>query len=187
MPQLQQLQLPTWLTAPFESLTQLGGSSSSSSSASAVPAKSVGSSYLKQTAVVDSMSSSSVQAIGQMLNTTDTFPMALQPIGSSSSSSPTLGRNSSSSRVRHHHTQQHQQQQDKEDLHSGSSSSSITGQQQLLTVGTRHWGNWWDGRGLLKVKIYDFALYIDGQQVGRMVATFFVQSQSYLESYLVQL
>jgi len=37
--------------------------------------------------------------------------------------------------------------------------------QQLLTVGSRHWGNWWDGRGLLRVKIYDFAIYVDGRQV----------------------
>lgn len=36
--------------------------------------------------------------------------------------------------------------------------------QNLLTVGTRHWGNWWDGRGLLGVRLYDFAIYIDGQE-----------------------
>lgn len=36
--------------------------------------------------------------------------------------------------------------------------------QALLTVGSRRWGNWWDGRGLLKIKIYDFAIYVDGQK-----------------------
>jgi hypothetical protein len=66
-------------------------------------------------------------------------------------------------------TRQQQQQQQQcqlqqpQDLPSSSSSSSS---RQLLTVGCRHWGNWWDGRGLLRVKIYDFAIYIDGQQVG---------------------
>jgi hypothetical protein len=27
------------------------------------------------------------------------------------------------------------------------------------------WDNWWDGRGLLRVKIYEFAIYVDGEQV----------------------
>ncbi|GMH36673.1 hypothetical protein BSKO_04546 [Bryopsis sp. KO-2023] len=36
--------------------------------------------------------------------------------------------------------------------------------QALITVGSRTWGNWWDGRGLLKVKIYDFAIYADKHQ-----------------------
>lgn len=43
--------------------------------------------------------------------------------------------------------------------------SNATDGQHLLTVGTRLWGNWWDGRGLLRVKIYDFAIYVDSQQV----------------------
>ncbi|GLI63422.1 hypothetical protein VaNZ11_006390, partial [Volvox africanus] len=35
--------------------------------------------------------------------------------------------------------------------------------QHLLAVGSRQWGGggWWDGRGLLRVKIYDFAIYAD--------------------------
>ncbi|GLC47512.1 hypothetical protein PLESTB_001805100 [Pleodorina starrii] len=35
--------------------------------------------------------------------------------------------------------------------------------QHLLAVGSRQWGSggWWDGRGLLRVKIYDFAIYAD--------------------------
>lgn len=37
--------------------------------------------------------------------------------------------------------------------------------QALMTVGSRTWGNWWDGRGLLNVKIYDFAIYADKKQV----------------------
>ena len=37
--------------------------------------------------------------------------------------------------------------------------------QDLMTVGTRLWGSWWDGRALLRVKIYDFAVYMDRQQV----------------------
>lgn len=36
--------------------------------------------------------------------------------------------------------------------------------QKLVAVGTRTWGNWWDGRGLLKVRIYDFAIYVDSQK-----------------------
>eukprot|EP00198_Chlamydomonas_reinhardtii_P008959 XP_001698296.1 predicted protein [Chlamydomonas reinhardtii] len=35
--------------------------------------------------------------------------------------------------------------------------------QHLLATGSRQWGSssWWDGRSMLKVKIYDFALYAD--------------------------
>ncbi|GIL78039.1 hypothetical protein Vretimale_7397 [Volvox reticuliferus] len=35
--------------------------------------------------------------------------------------------------------------------------------QHLLAVGSRQWGSggWWDGRGFLRVKIYDFAIYAD--------------------------
>lgn len=36
--------------------------------------------------------------------------------------------------------------------------------QNLLAVGTRLWGNWWAGRGLLGIRVYDFALYIDGKE-----------------------
>lgn len=36
--------------------------------------------------------------------------------------------------------------------------------QALTTVGARFWGNWFDGRGLLRVKVYEFAIYIDRQQ-----------------------
>lgn len=35
-----------------------------------------------------------------------------------------------------------------------------------MTVGSRHWGNWWDGRGMLGVKLYEFAVYADQKQVG---------------------
>ena len=37
--------------------------------------------------------------------------------------------------------------------------------QDLMTVGTRMWGSWWDGRALLRVRIYDFAVYMDREQV----------------------
>jgi hypothetical protein len=56
------------------------------------------------------------------------------------------------------HDQQQQQQQDQQQQQQDQ-------QQQLLTVGTRHWGNWWDGRGLLRVRIYDFAVYVDAAEV----------------------
>eukprot|EP00210_Caulerpa_lentillifera_P000051 g49.t1 len=36
-----------------------------------------------------------------------------------------------------------------------------------MTVGSRHWGRWWDGRGVLGVKLYDFAVYIDESQMHR--------------------
>ncbi|KAG2495443.1 hypothetical protein HYH03_006389 [Edaphochlamys debaryana] len=44
--------------------------------------------------------------------------------------------------------------------HSGVHSHSL---QQLLAVGSRQWGSgsWWDSRSLLRVKIYDFAIYAD--------------------------
>jgi hypothetical protein len=49
---------------------------------------------------------------------------------------------------------------------SSSSSRGVFGRpQQLLTVGCHNWGNWWDGRGLLRVKIYNFAIYVDRKQV----------------------
>ena len=38
--------------------------------------------------------------------------------------------------------------------------------QDLVAVGTRHWGNWWDGRGLLRIKLYDFAVYLNQGQAG---------------------
>ncbi|GFR44649.1 hypothetical protein Agub_g5939 [Astrephomene gubernaculifera] len=44
--------------------------------------------------------------------------------------------------------------------------------QHLLAVGSRQWGNsgsWWDGRSLLRVKIYDFAIYAN--PVGSAAAT----------------
>lgn len=35
--------------------------------------------------------------------------------------------------------------------------------QRLLALGSRHWGSssWWDTRSLLRIKIYDFAVYAD--------------------------
>jgi len=35
--------------------------------------------------------------------------------------------------------------------------------QKLLAIGARHWGSssWWDTRSMLKLKIYDFAVYAD--------------------------
>mmetsp|Transcript_1936 Transcript_1936/g.5708 ORF Transcript_1936/g.5708 Transcript_1936/m.5708 type:complete len:355 (-) Transcript_1936:826-1890(-) len=38
---------------------------------------------------------------------------------------------------------------------------------ELAATGHRTWGSWWDGRGLLNVKIYDFALYVDKDKVRR--------------------
>eukprot|EP01023_Acetabularia_acetabulum_P047784 TRINITY_DN503_c0_g1_i2.p2 TRINITY_DN503_c0_g1~~TRINITY_DN503_c0_g1_i2.p2 ORF type:complete len:330 (+),score=31.13 TRINITY_DN503_c0_g1_i2:94-1083(+) len=41
--------------------------------------------------------------------------------------------------------------------------------QNLAAVGKRQWGsgNWWDGRNMLNVDLYDFALYLDSKQVQR--------------------
>mmetsp|Transcript_33797 Transcript_33797/g.84752 ORF Transcript_33797/g.84752 Transcript_33797/m.84752 type:complete len:349 (-) Transcript_33797:44-1090(-) len=36
--------------------------------------------------------------------------------------------------------------------------------QELTATGHRTWGSWKDGRGLLNIKIYDFALYVDKEQ-----------------------
>jgi hypothetical protein len=102
-----------------------------------------------------------------MINTANTFPMLLH-----------------SAQHLQEQQQQQQTQSDGSETDAGSagqawgeaassSSSSSSGvlvagrsrPQQLLTVGCRHWGN---GvvQGLLRVKIYDFAIYLDGQQVG---------------------
>jgi hypothetical protein len=37
--------------------------------------------------------------------------------------------------------------------------------QELATTGSKQWGSWWDGRGLLRVKIYDFAVYANPRHV----------------------
>jgi hypothetical protein len=41
--------------------------------------------------------------------------------------------------------------------------------QRLLAAGTRAWGSgaWWDGRSLMRVRIYDFALYADAAAAAR--------------------
>jgi hypothetical protein len=100
------------------------------------------------------------QMLAHMINPANTFPMLLHSA---------------------QHLQQQQQQTetastaeqtlsaDAEQQQCGESSSSgVLGRrrpQQLLTVGCRHWGNGMvQGLGL-KVKIYDFAIYLDGQQV----------------------
>jgi hypothetical protein len=95
-------------------------------------------------------SSSGVQLLGEMLNLKSTFPMLLHTVSNSSSSSSAATADSSTAAAAGHN---------------GSSSSFSGRPQQLLTVGCRNWGNWWDGRGLLRVKIYDFAIYVDGEQV----------------------
>jgi hypothetical protein len=41
--------------------------------------------------------------------------------------------------------------------------------QDLATTGSKQWGSWWDGRGLLRVKIYDFAIYANARQVAAVV------------------
>ncbi|KAG2449579.1 hypothetical protein HYH02_005112 [Chlamydomonas schloesseri] len=45
----------------------------------------------------------------------------------------------------------------------GSSHGGSHSLQHLLATGSRQWGSnsWWDGRSMLKVKIYDFAVYAD--------------------------
>jgi hypothetical protein len=100
------------------------------------------------------------QMLAHMINPANTFPMLLHSA---------------------QHLQQQQQQTatastaeqtlspDAEQQQCGENSSSgVLGRrrpQQLLTVGCRHWGNGMvQGLGL-KVKIYDFAIYLDGQQV----------------------
>ena len=40
-------------------------------------------------------------------------------------------------------------------------------QQELAATGTRTWGSWWDGRGLLNLRIYDFAIYVDSDKLKR--------------------
>lgn len=40
--------------------------------------------------------------------------------------------------------------------------------QDLTTTGHKQWGSWWDGRGLLRVKLYDFAIYTNKQQVSQL-------------------
>jgi hypothetical protein len=78
-----------------------------------------------------------------MLSLKSTFPMLLHTVSASSSHSTAAA-----------------------EPEAAAVSSSVFGRpQQLLTVGCRNWGNWWDGRGLLRVKIYDFAIYVDGEQV----------------------
>jgi hypothetical protein len=44
--------------------------------------------------------------------------------------------------------------------------------QRLLATGTRSWGTgaWWDGRSLMRVRIYDFALYADEARLGAATA-----------------
>lgn len=39
--------------------------------------------------------------------------------------------------------------------------------QRLLAMGCRQWGSsgWWDGRSLLKLKVYEYAVYVDPHQV----------------------
>uniref|UniRef100_A0A7S1X0F4 Chalcone isomerase domain-containing protein n=1 Tax=Tetraselmis chuii TaxID=63592 RepID=A0A7S1X0F4_9CHLO len=39
--------------------------------------------------------------------------------------------------------------------------------QELAATGHRTWGSWKDGRGLLQIKIYDFALYVDKDKARR--------------------
>jgi hypothetical protein len=110
----------------------------------------------QQDADVTTISSSSgVQLLGEMLNLKSTFPMLLGTVsGTSSSSSSSSAAEAGTVATGPASTSAY------------SSSSSVSGRpQQLLTVGCRNWGNWWDGRGLLRVKIYDFAIYVDGEQV----------------------
>lgn len=44
-------------------------------------------------------------------------------------------------------------------------------QQSLTAIGSKQWGSWWDGRGLLRVKIYDFALYTNPRQLTALAPT----------------
>lgn len=44
-------------------------------------------------------------------------------------------------------------------------------QQSLTAIGSKQWGSWWDGRGLLRVKIYDFALYTNPRQLNALAPT----------------
>lgn len=55
-------------------------------------------------------------------------------------------------------------------LPAGPPGDTGSGHQSLVTVGNRQWGNWWDGRGLLKVKIYDFAIYADAREARAALA-----------------
>jgi hypothetical protein len=96
-----------------------------------------------------------------MLNLKSTFPMLLHTVSGTTASTNT---SSSSSVAAEASTAAAGSTTD----NSSSSSSMFSRPQQLLTVGTRNWGNWWDGRGLLRVKIYDFAIYVDGEQVRRV-------------------
>jgi hypothetical protein len=97
-----------------------------------------------------------------MLNLKSTFPMLLHTVSGTAASTNT---SSSSSVAAEASTAAVGSTTDNSSTSSSSSSSMFGRPQQLLTVGTRNWGNWWDGRGLLRVKIYDFAIYVDGEQV----------------------
>ncbi|GBF98556.1 hypothetical protein Rsub_11886 [Raphidocelis subcapitata] len=59
---------------------------------------------------------------------------------------------------------------------SGDAEAADCGAHSLVAVGHRHWGNWWDGRGLLKVKIYDFAVYADAREARAALAAAFFPS-----------
>jgi hypothetical protein len=101
-------------------------------------------------------SSSGVQLLGEMLNLKSTFPMLLHTVsGTTTDTSSAEARPAAVG----------------PSIDRSSSSSMFGRPQQLLTVGCRNWGNWWDGRGLLRVKIYDFAIYVDGEQVRGVFAS----------------
>lgn len=155
----------TWPPAATTSSTGGDGSHNSSSSNNIYATVAAASTAATACQCSTASSSSGVQVLGQMLSTDNSFPMLLQPITTSSGSSSQTDSNGNC-----FDPSQQVSLADDSLCASGSSNSGRSGSnhgsgQQLLTVGTRHWGNWWDGRGLLKVKIYDFALYVDGQQV----------------------
>ncbi|KAF6255920.1 hypothetical protein COO60DRAFT_164720 [Scenedesmus sp. NREL 46B-D3] len=205
LPSLQQLQqLPAWLAgflqAPADkaaagtvSSTSPAGAvrtateppaaySSSSSSSSSSSGKAPFPPLLRpqqqqqhgDAALLVTSSSSGVQLLGEMLNLKSTFPMLLHTVSGSTANSATSSSSSTA--------ESSPAAVPAAGCSSSSSSSSGSGMfgrpQQLLTVGSRNWGNWWDGRGLLRVKIYDFAIYVDGEQAERFVPTVFSSSSS---------
>jgi hypothetical protein len=103
--------------------------------------------------------------LAQMINPANTFPMLLRSAQDLQQQQLTETASTAEQTTTNGDAEQQQLGQLGS---SNSSSSSILGRQrpqQLLTVGCRHWGNGLvQGMGL-KVKIYDFAIYLDDQQV----------------------
>lgn len=118
--------------------------------------------------------------LAHMINTANTFPMLLQSAqhlqeqqqGQHNSSSYFAKSSSPHTSSSDHGASSLQDQvpssSSSQVQGSTSSSSEKPRPQQLITVGCRHWGNAFVS-GLLRVKIYDFAIYCDSHEVSWVV------------------